>query len=189
MKNLKLDGEATARVWLGDLPAATYQASSVLARKVNVIEGVEDRCRVAAVELFRPLGARFAYGMLGGHLWGDKSRELLLEVNSSETSAGDFDGNVSRALDSVHTGLPPEFVPSVMAGLQRGAAQVRTLSAGRLKVDCAAYGEIGSSPAIFEVLGAALIKLLSHGDEQPSESELIELFILGECASFGNGIE
>lgn len=77
-------------------------------------------------------------------------------------------------LTAFNIGLLPEFAPSVMAGLQRGAAQVGTISGGRLRVDCAAYGEIGSSPAVFELLSAALIRLLS-ADEELSESELIEL--------------
>lgn len=175
MKHLKLQGDASARIWLGDLPAATYEASSVLAHTITVPEGGSKYYRVAAVELFRPLGARFAYGMIGGRFWGDHSSALLLEVNRSDVRVRDFDGNASRGLDTVHIGLLPEFAPSVIRGLQRGAAGVRTISGGLVKVDCAAYGEIGSSPVVFELLGAALITLLSY-DDQPSESELMELF-------------
>jgi hypothetical protein len=170
-----LPGEGRATVWVGELPHIAYEPTRVVAwstsgRRVAMYAE-------AAIELFKPLGGRFLYGLLGGRLRPLANGELKITVGVSTAATQRYQSSLFSALDRLWCGLPAEFALGAEEGIRSVLEYqgVDRLPAAELVVDHAAYGEIGSSRAVFKQLAVGLVELLlsqpSHARE-PSDAEV-----------------
>jgi hypothetical protein len=176
VRTLRFGKHKQARVWLDELPDSRYAALHTIVRQ-TIAGGDSTPVRTrAAVELYVPTGPRWYYGLLGGEWYADPTE------NSCRVSVSIAGANTKpltdslAALDKVHTGLPLEFAEAVCVGLQTTLQQLAVVPRGTLAIICAAHGEIGSCDAVFQQLGAVLVKLLHASPAAPSDDELIQLF-------------
>jgi hypothetical protein len=116
------------------------------------------------------------YGLLGGHLEAEASDRLRIDVSVSAAKERKFVDSLAMKGDDVRVGLPPEYVQAVLAGVKSAMAQLNAVTAGKLSINCAAHGAIGSSEVIYKHLGAILIKLFNLTSSEPSDDELFRLF-------------
>lgn len=176
MKILDLGRFRQARVWSGDLPDATYPSTHVITHTVAV------RCRppvgkqIIAVELFVPLGARSMYGLIGGQFEPDEKNCLTVDVRVSSSSERLLADSLASKVDEVRVGLPDEYVAAFLSGIDIAQSEPDAVTSGKLLIDCAAHGVMGSNEAIFKNLAIVLLKLLSRASADSSDSELIEMF-------------
>jgi len=132
---------------------------------------------VGAVEVYVPLGARFAYGLLGGRLSPYAGSQLRLLAKLSSEDGPRFNSAICP-LDDLRVGLPSAFAESIQAGIETSTLQIRSeaMASADLVIDCAAHGQLGSSLAIFTHLTAILVKMLTTIPASASDEELIRLF-------------
>jgi hypothetical protein len=177
MRTLELGKHRRARIWTGDLPNASYPSTHVLTYSIAASDISQPGPTLAAVEVFVPLGGRFIYGLLGGHWVPDPSLGRLdVDICVAAATGRVFGDSLAIGSDEVRVGLPAEYAQGVMAGVDLAASDLNTVSAGRLSINCAAHGHIGSSNVVFKHLAAILIKLVNGSGGAMSIQELIELF-------------
>jgi hypothetical protein len=131
---------------------------------------------MAAVEMFADLGPRHMYGLLGGHLEPDTTDYLSVEVRVSTANERLFNDSLAMKRDEVRVGLPAEYVQGVMAGLDLAKHELNTLTPGKLTINCAAHGAIGSCAALYKHLTVVLIKLFNADHPKLPDDELTKLF-------------
>ena len=73
-------------------------------------------------------------------------------------------------------GLPAEYAQAVLAGVNLAKDELSALTAGKLSINCAAHGAIGSCEALYKHHAAILVKLFNAASVEPSEDELVKLF-------------
>jgi hypothetical protein len=155
------------RLWVDELPAtATIPLdASRLNYTLPAQVGITPHSR-AAIELFQPGGGSFRYGMLGAEFTPDSSGELLVVVPSEmgEVNAAQME-SLAGDLDRVVVGCTPEYARAVYAGVEKIQTCVDRLPGGCLNFSVVAHGEVGSSPAVFEMLARAVVRLIH--DSQP----------------------
>lgn len=165
----------SARVWLDDLPGDVLLPSETM-RETYVFESgaaIVKRQRVA-IEIFRPLGPSFHYGLLGGEYQTVEGHELQvivpIDTPVSERLYGDA---LASSLDVVRVGGMPEYAGAICAGV--GQVSIGARPSGVLNITCMAHGEIGSAPIIFSSLARALIATLCRSDQPSSLDEAMTL--------------
>jgi hypothetical protein len=132
--------------------------------------------RLAAIELFVPLGPRSMYGLLGGQFNPDAVGHLSVDVSVSAAKGRLLADNLATKDDEVRVGLPAEYAQAVLAGVDLAETELKTLLPGKLSVSCAAHGAIGTCEAVYKHLSAILIKLFNAASLEPSDDELAKLF-------------
>lgn len=132
--------------------------------------------RLAAVEVFVPLGPRSMYGLLGGKFKPDATGHLSIDVSVAAANERLLADNLAMKGDEVRVGLPAEYAQAVLAGVSLAKGDLNVLAAGRLSINCAAHSAIGSCAAVYKHLAAILVKLLNSAIVEPSDDELVELF-------------
>jgi hypothetical protein len=163
--------ERVVQIWLDELPEWCSEESEVAERQQETTQVHFTEVRCAAVELFLPIGGKAHYGALGAEFVPGQQGRLLIRVPFSSGGCHPIRPSVAGRVDVVRAGLAHEYVGSVLDGvLSLNPAQL--LGQGTLCFRCASYGEVGSSPWLFQRLGRIVVKLLRIDRHSVSEEEL-----------------
>jgi len=176
MRLVDLGKHRRARLWFGDLPDAAYQSVNAVKCSISASRNTQDGLRLAAIEVLVPLGGRSIYGLLGGEFRPDSSNRLDVDVFVASAAGPPFASNLATQTDKVRVGLPAEYVEGVLGGVALAKGELDRLAAGKLLINCAAHGEIGSCEVVFKHLALALVKLFNREGQALSDGELISLF-------------
>lgn len=176
MKTIDLEKFRKARVWIDELPDVANHALSMVTHTVHAKNQGRAKIQTGAVELFVPLGARSMYGLLGGYFEPMEGDSLSVEISLSSSSERILSGSLAGSSDEVRVGLPAEYVGGVTAGIDAACSRLDSVAVGKLHINCAAHGLIGSSNAIYSEIAATLVRLFHLGRCGMSDSELRELF-------------
>ena len=173
MRSLELGKHRKARVWINQLPDASF-VPSVVAKVVISTDGTSGQGNIqAAIELFIPLGPRAMYGLLGARFVANQSGELIIEIGSTELAGDVVPDTLAMRGDIVRVGLPSEYINGVSNGIELALPDLAKLGAGVMTVSCAAYAEISSCEDIYSKVFRMLAALLSVGDSSMSDEILI----------------
>ena len=127
-----------------------------------------------------PLGPMIMYGLLGAHYRPQPGgTELAVDVGCTEAKARASFATLSVVKPEVaRKGLPREFGDSVLQGVDDALRERAGLGPGVLFFDCAASGDIGSSPIAFRTLARAVTTVFAAGaeDEAGIRTALADLF-------------
>lgn len=176
MIDLKLEHFARARFWTNELPAAALYPSGFV--RTHVFQSGTQRLpqiRSAAVELFEPRGGHFAYALLGGRFEPNDSARFVVETSLTGNDGERFTGSLIEEIDDVRVGLPPEYEPGIIAAAGRIHEQLPLMS-GRLSLECAAHGVVGSSRDVFARVAEIVIRMIHASEADLSEDRIVELF-------------
>ena len=166
-----------ARVWLGELPQASYLADYTVERSIEAKSPDFNNVRLAAVELREPKGPRVLYGLLGAEFRPLKSNNLDLQVNvSSNDNLRIADSSLNQSGD-ILVGLPKEYIDSVVRGVFDIGEKADGIFAGTLLFNCAAHSIVGSSESIFRRLSYIVVQILFSPKNTLSEHDLSKIFI------------
>jgi hypothetical protein len=176
MVTLELGPYSKARVWLGEQPELRSETVQILRRSVALPGGVPGRAGLAAGEVWRYVGGRCEYALLGAEFLPlpDIGRmEVRVAVSRDEQdpvpwALGTSYGDVARA------GLTAEYAPTVLEGACEADA-LRQLGCGILSFECAAVADMYSAPARFQRLASIVVRLLSLDPKTTTEADLLEL--------------
>ncbi len=166
MISLDIGKHSKARVWVGELPILSpklIEESVTMEVKRTTIT----RQKLAAIELLIPQGGKTGFGLLGAEFTPDRaSTQLLLKLNVVESNSSLIDWSLASSVDNVRSGLPNEFVDSVIQGVQETKD---VIGSGILHFKCAAVGEVGSSPHIFWQMARIIVNLLHLPEDSTFE--------------------
>ncbi|WP_157654546.1 hypothetical protein [Burkholderia ubonensis] len=176
MKTINLDKFRKARLWINELPDATYIPAGMFTHSVSVRNRGTIQMQVGAIELFVPLGARSMYGLVGGCFEPIEGDSLSVEIYISSSTGRVLPENLAGSNDEVRVGLPAEYVRGIVAGIDAACSRLSGVATGKLRINCAAHGLIGSSEAIYTEVAAALVRFFHCADENTSDLDLINLF-------------
>lgn len=166
-----------ARFWLGELPDATYECTQKVTHTLSAGGPRPDKTlNLAAAEVLVHVGGRMLYGLLGGRWQPESDSQLSVEVLVSTSNERLFPDSLAGGTDEVRVGLPSEYIEGVLDGIDLAKGELNFVAAGKLSIDHAAHGAIGSSNAIYKHLAAALVKLFNLAQTKPSDEELAALF-------------
>lgn len=169
---LNLNRHRQARIWIGELPNLIYPTTKFVERRLEARTSALTQVQQAAIEMIIPSAGRALYGLLGAEFAPDNSEQLLVKVAVSEKAESEVNWSLASSIDKVYSGLPSEYVDSVLDGLT-SAGEI--LGAGELLLNCAAHGVVGSSPRVFRQLALTLVSLIASQGESVSEEELAVL--------------
>jgi hypothetical protein len=96
-----------------------------------------------------------AYALLGGEFRPDSSGRLTLSVLSNDEKGEIFESLAAR-IDEVRVGLPREFVEAVLNVSGCGSQ----IPSGRIEINCAAHGRVGSNANLFGRVASLLLSML-----------------------------
>ncbi|MBI3867777.1 MAG: hypothetical protein HY299_04525 [Verrucomicrobia bacterium] len=102
--------------------------------------------------------------------------QLSIDVSIAAANGSLFADNLAGKGDEVRVGLPAEYAQAVLAGVNLVKGELNTLPAGKLTINCAAHGAIGSCEAVYKHLAVILIKLFNAADAELSDEDLVKLF-------------
>ena len=174
ISTLKLARRDQARLWLGELPSELAFVAKAQVERAIASGSTVSAWTSVALEVLLPRGPMAFYGALGVRFEPLPAGMIQLRVSSSDEGKPAASTLAGR-LDEVRTGLPSEFVPSVLGGLSAGAHLVG-LGPGTLGIGHAAAGAAGSNSWVFERLGRAAAVLLAAPDGTDWQRTLAELF-------------
>lgn len=161
-----------ARVWIDDLPPASFDADEVYEQIILSGKPIFSETRRVAIELLVPKGARVLYGLLGAEFQPSESGDLRVVIEALSSDGSPFENALLPSLlDEVQIGLPRLYVPGVFEGVTR--VNEWSLPPGRLHFQAAAYGVVSSCEAIFRVLSFTVVRLLMQNPRPTSEQELL----------------
>ncbi len=159
-----------ARAWVDELPNIPCESPRYNEKRVPVFCAPRAKKSMAALEVFIAHGGRFSYGLLGAEFVPNDSKELVVQVGSSEAGQTMTDWSLARGLDAVRSGIPPWAVEEILnAALENAEGQA--LGSGCLRFSLGAHGEMGSNRWVFRGLANAVISLVSM-DSPLSEAAL-----------------
>ena len=152
MKTLDFGKHRRARVWIGELPDTACPSVKTLTHTIAADRKSQHGSRMAAIEVFVPLGPRSIYGLLGGHWKPDLTGQLSIDVSVSTPNERLFADSLAMKGVEVRVGLPSEYAKAVLAGVDMAKSELNELTAGKLSINCAAHGIIGSCEAVYKHL-------------------------------------
>lgn len=162
------------RFWLGELPDWTFDVAEVHETRLAAPSPRLDGERSVAMELLIYQGPRISYGGLGAVFQPNATGTLMARICTSADAGAIEQGTLTGQMDMVHRGFLEEYVSGVFKGVaQADTAQI--LGAGTLCICRAVHGELGSSQAIFNLLGRIVARLLCITNGTLSLETLIEL--------------
>jgi hypothetical protein len=176
MRTLELGKYRRARIWIGELPDVVCPSAKTLTHAVAADGELLSSLRLAAIEVFVPLGPRSMYGLLGGQLKPDATNHLSVDVSVSSATERLLTDSLATKGDEVRVGLPAEYAQAVLAGVDTAKTELNALTSGKLSINCAAHGAIGSCGAVYKHLAATLVKLLNAPSLDLTDDELAKLF-------------
>ena len=122
MKLLNLGKHRQARVWLGELPNATYPSVKTLTHTIAAGRESKTGLRLAAIEVYVPLGPRSMYGLLGGQLEPTAVGHLSIDVSIAGANERLLSDSLAMKGDEVRVGLPAQYFRAVLAGVDLARA-------------------------------------------------------------------
>jgi hypothetical protein len=176
MRTLQLGKHRQARFWIGELPDVACPSVKTLTHTIAADREPRNGLTLAAIEVFVHLGPRSMYGLLGGEWKPDATGQLSIDVNISTANERLFADSLALKGDEVRVGLPAEYAKAVLAGVDAAKSELSALTAGKLSINCATHGAIGSCEAIYKHLAATLVKLFNVASLEPTDDELAKLF-------------
>jgi len=176
MKNLALGKHRQARVWIGELPNAACSSIEILNHSVAAKSRSQTELTLVAIEVYVPLGPRSMYGLLGGEWQPDQSNQFSVEISVSAANERLFTDNLAKRGDEVRVGLPAEYAKAVVTGVDVAKDELSMLPSGKLSINRAAHGAIGSCEAVYKHLAAVLVKLINFSEMERSDESLVKLF-------------
>jgi hypothetical protein len=162
-------------VWLNELPkAALVPPGANWDERTFPCGGRNGVRRAAAIEIFRPFGGSFHYGLLGGEL-ENKSQNFLKVVAPCSSSSGSlpYTEALSASLDRVIVGGADEYTSAIYAGIEREGRD--NLPGGGLHITCMTHGQVGSARIVYQDLAGALIRLFIEESEPTSLEDAMVL--------------
>lgn len=173
MITLNLKRDRKVRIWLRELPEElSYAPTQTIEPTLEAKSKIPIGATKAAVEMLVPSAGRALYGLLGAQFVSDRSGQLIVKVALCEQTEKEVNWSLAAGIDRVMVGLPGEYASRILDGAV-GAGEI--LGSGVLSFNCAAHGEIGSSPRIFRQLASIVVRLLASQEEALSEEELVAL--------------
>lgn len=169
---LSLGDESPARIWLGELPNLSSDASGLIKHRFKAKEPSANHEKMAAIEMVVPRGGRAYYGLLGALYTPAQSGNLLIQVVVSDKQDTLMNQSLANGLDQVWVGLPISYAKEVIQGAK---IAVDLLGSGVLRFSSAAYGVVGSSAAMFHRLADLVVRLLTYENDSLSENQLSKL--------------
>lgn len=176
MRILDLGRHRRARIWIGDLPDVAYPSQKTFTHTIPAGREPYKQQRIAAVEVFVPLGPRSMYGLLGGYLQPTSTEFLRVDLSISSSNERLFTHSLAMESDEVRVGLPAEYADAVLAGVELAKEHLNIVAAGSLQINCAAHGVVGSCAVIYKNLAAILVKVFNAESLDLSDAELVKLF-------------
>lgn len=149
-----------ARVWADELPPAIYEPGIGLKSAVHRPNHRHVARNRVALELYKMVDTRTVYGLLGAEFEAASEDELVIRVAGSQSDGVQADWSLSSHLDSVCVGLPEVYAHAVRLGAV-DEARHGGFRPGVLSFRYAAHGLNGSSEAVFQWLGRAVVRLLT----------------------------
>lgn len=171
-------------IWINQLPLKPMEQESVKWQEQRFRRGeLSGLHKSAAIEIFRPGGGTFGYGLLGAFF--KPSDENVLNVSVPKSIEGEFFNCdydfLADNIDSVSVQGSEEYYKFILDGIGSLGSQIP--QSGFLSFVNIACGEIGSSGRLFSVLGAAIIRLLTAETPPSSFLEAKSLLVLGETST------
>jgi hypothetical protein len=161
-----------ARVWIGECPGANYPTAGAEHFQLSGA-GVNASLNRVSVELTVPKGPLIMYGLLGAIYQPSPDRDRLdVLVSFSGTPLGEgptYASEIAPRSEQPVIGLPLEFVSAVIAGI-REVVKDGSVGSGRLAVDCAAHGAVGSNPRIFRSLATLVVAIVTNAVQDHDET-------------------
>jgi hypothetical protein len=176
MKTLDIGKHRRVRVWMGELPDTNCPIIETITHTIKPERVTQSGLRLAAIEVFVPLGPRSMYGLLGGQFKPDETGQFTVEVNLSAADERLLADNLAMEADTVRVGLPKEYAKAVIAGVDIAKTELNALMSGKLSINCGAHGAAGSCEAVYKHLAAILVKLFNTANLEWSEEQLVRLF-------------
>jgi hypothetical protein len=178
MISFELGRYGKARVWFGEQPELRSETVQILRRSVELPVGVPGHAGLAAAEVWRYVGGRCEYALLGAQFLplpeiGRVDVRVAVSPDGQEPvpwALGTSFGDVARA------GLTAEFAPIVLDEACEADA-LRHLGGGILRFECAAVADMYSNARTFQRLASINVRLLSLDPKTTTEAELRELFV------------
>ena len=174
MRTIAQSPTAHTRVWLDELPEATYAVLGVSERSVAMHRPPNGAGRRVAVEVVRMAGHPSSYALLGATFTPEPTARLRLQVASSAAEGTPLTWALAGRCDEVYAGLPEEYAACVL-DTATDAAHMHDLGPGILRFDHAAHGVVGSSRWLFGELGRVVVTLLARPGGLWSDDELAEI--------------
>lgn len=174
MKQFDLGKYRKARVWLNELPDIDHSAN-VTQEAIKPMIHLPERTKKAAVEVFVPLGPRSMYGLLGGEFKSSTNQGFEITIIANTVDGKLLHASLAGVSEQVRVGLPKEYYKAVKEGVSVAQKIGGTIS-GELVINCAAYGELGSCPAVFKHLATVLMRLFKTREYIPSDEEIVSFF-------------
>ena len=131
MFEIDLPRHRKARVWVDNIPPASFEADETFEQISPAGELVFLETRRVAVELLIPKGARILYGLLGAEFRPSESGELHVLIKTLSSTGPPLENSLlPLSLDNVRIGLPTAYVQAVIEGVT--LANEGVLPPGRL---------------------------------------------------------
>ncbi len=169
--DISLERYRKARVWINDSPIDTIDSSSAFIRRFAASKSGNVEPRRVVVEVAVPMGFTM-YGLLGGKIEPNVEGFEICVQASSDIGTPYSNALVSADADDIRCGLTDEFVPAVRSAIEECAMRhIDELPNGRLTIDVAACGSVGSNQVVFTKLASILFDALV-ATTQPTEDSL-----------------
>ncbi|MBI2687422.1 MAG: hypothetical protein HYX27_14005 [Acidobacteria bacterium] len=159
-KDIKLSEFRTCRLWRDELPDVSELGEKIWRSSLEPDTLSGETVSMGGIELFFVTGPKSLYALLGGQIepGGLPSGQVVIRYGSTGTNL--YTEALASDYEVVRSGLPEEYLESVVAGIRTGLDEMAGKLRGRLTIHVAAYSDIGSCRAIFEHAAAVLVRLL-----------------------------
>lgn len=162
------------RVWLDDLPDATYRAEEMRSCvDVASPSRLVGNRRVAIEYRGPPWLHDSSYGLLGGSFSPDQAGRLVVRLAIADAPGDTFADALPQYWDEARIGLPRYFADAVCASASRFAV---TLGSGTLTLDHAVQGIVRSSPVVFFALTRSVCHLMAQEPHHPINTDVERLW-------------
>lgn len=173
MRELKRGEHVRARVWLDELPRATFSPRNLYTYKWKSVCSTAATLHSVAVECFAFASPRIYYGLLGGTWTADETNEFKIVVGTSDSNGELLDANLGAGKSwPAHIGFPPEFLKGIHLGFHQ---LVQLLPSGTLTLNCAAHEREGSCIFIYERIAASIARMLISANQSTTDEELAQM--------------
>ncbi len=173
MREIKRGDYVRARVWLDELPRATFSPKSLHTFTWKCQSVAKPRLRSLAVECFAYVGPRIYYGLLGGAWESAETGQFKVVVGTSEGDGERLDESIGAGKSwPAFVGFPSEYLEGVELGF---AAATLFCPSGTLTLNCAAHEHVGSCIVIYERIAASIARMLSGATTDTANEELARM--------------
>lgn len=171
MKTLELENHRKARVWIEELPNASYSPIKIVSRQYPAIPSDwPPNINTCAVEFKHHT---FSYGLLGASFAHDNSSAFKVSIACSSDD-GPVYSDAFPIDDWVRVGLPTEYAEGVFSGITM-FEKSSVLSSGTLTINVAAHSALRSSRNAYMHITMVLMRIFALNSRAASEQQLADL--------------